>query len=52
MHEALQGALPRTEGEDARLFDLLKRAYIEARYSKSYHITWRSSPRCAGTCSI
>src|SRR5512147_2494148 len=39
MHEALQGALPRTEGEDARLFGLLKRAYIEARYSKSYHIT-------------
>src|SRR5512147_2745401 len=39
MHEALQGALPRTEGEDSRLFGLLKRAYIEARYSKSYHIT-------------
>ena len=39
MHEALQGVLPRAEGEDARLFDLLKRAYIEARYSKSYHIT-------------
>ena len=39
MHEALQDALPRTDGEDARLFDLLKRAYIEARYSKSYHIT-------------
>src|SRR5512147_184750 len=39
MHEALQWPLPRTEGEDARLFDLLKRAYIEARYSKSYHIT-------------
>ncbi len=31
--------LPRTEPEDERLFKLLKRAYIEARYSKSYRIT-------------
>src|SRR5262245_34035048 len=38
-HAALEGALPRTEEEDKRLFDLLKRAYIEARYSKSYSIT-------------
>lgn len=38
-HEALSGALPREEGEDERLFKLLKRAYIEARYSKSYHVT-------------
>src|SRR5690349_6647061 len=39
LHPALEGALPRTEQEDKRLFDLLKRAYIEARYSKSYSIT-------------
>jgi uncharacterized protein len=39
LHPALAGALPRAEGEDERLFDLLKRAYIEARYSKSYRIT-------------
>lgn len=39
LHEALAGALPRAPGEDERLFLLLKRAYIEARYSKSYRIT-------------
>jgi predicted nucleotidyltransferase/HEPN domain-containing protein len=39
LHPALEGALPRAEPEDERLFDLLKRAYIEARYSKSYRIT-------------
>jgi len=39
MHPALSDALPRTEPEDDRLFDLLKRAYIDARYSKSYRIT-------------
>lgn len=39
LHAALQGALPRTEPEDQRLFSLLKRAYIEARYSKSYRVT-------------
>jgi HEPN domain-containing protein len=39
LHPALEGALPRTGPEDKRLFDLLKRAYIEARYSKSYSIT-------------
>ncbi|HLM72562.1 MAG TPA: hypothetical protein VK459_07720, partial [Polyangiaceae bacterium] len=33
------GALPREEPEDERLFKLLKRAYIEARYSKSYRVT-------------
>src|SRR5262249_34007660 len=38
-HPSLEGALPRAEEEDKRLFDLLKRAYIEARYSKSYSIT-------------
>ena len=39
LHPALLGALPRTEPEDERLFKLLKRAYIEARYSKSYRVT-------------
>jgi HEPN domain-containing protein len=39
LHAALAGALPRAEGEDKRLFDLLRRAYIEARYSKSYRVT-------------
>ena len=39
LHPALAGALPREEGEDKRLFRLLKKAYIEARYSKSYHVT-------------
>ena len=38
-HPALAGALPRSEPEDAALFGLLKKAYIEARYSKSYRIT-------------
>ena len=33
LHAALADALPRTEPEDERLFKLLKRAYIEARYS-------------------
>jgi HEPN domain-containing protein len=39
LHPALLGALPRTEPEDERLFKLLKRAYIEARYSKNYRVT-------------
>lgn len=39
LHPSLAGALPRTEPDDARLFDLLKRAYIEARYSRGYRIT-------------
>jgi predicted nucleotidyltransferase/HEPN domain-containing protein len=38
-HEAMQGALPRTEEKDKHHFDLLKRAYIDARYSKSYRVT-------------
>ena len=38
-HAALEGALPRTDPESQRLFGLFKRAYIEARYSKSYSIT-------------
>jgi hypothetical protein len=39
LHSVMQGALPREEPEDERLFKLLKRAYIEARYSKSYRVT-------------
>jgi predicted nucleotidyltransferase/HEPN domain-containing protein len=39
LHPALSGALPRTEPEDKRRFDLLKRAYIESRYNKSFKIT-------------
>ncbi|MCK6587309.1 MAG: HEPN domain-containing protein [Polyangiaceae bacterium] len=39
LHSALSGALPRAEPEDERLFKLLKRAYIDARYSKSYRVT-------------
>jgi predicted nucleotidyltransferase/HEPN domain-containing protein len=38
-HEALEGALPRTEAKDEHHFDLLKRAYIEARYSRAYRVT-------------
>ena len=38
-HALLVEALPKTEPEDKRLFDLLKKAYIEARYSDSYKIT-------------
>ncbi|MFO0579213.1 MAG: HEPN domain-containing protein [Polyangia bacterium] len=38
-HPLLVEALPKTEPEDKRLFDLLKKAYIEARYSGSYRIT-------------
>ncbi|HEY5959232.1 MAG TPA: HEPN domain-containing protein [Polyangiaceae bacterium] len=39
LHEALQGALPRTEPADTHHFDLLMRAYIEARYSRAYRVT-------------
>ncbi|HEU4403862.1 MAG TPA: HEPN domain-containing protein [Polyangiaceae bacterium] len=38
-HPRLVEALPKTEPEDKRLHDLLRKAYIEARYSKSYRIT-------------
>jgi predicted nucleotidyltransferase/HEPN domain-containing protein len=38
-HARLVSALPKTEPEDKRLFDLLKKAYIDARYSMSYRIT-------------
>ncbi|MEW6620752.1 MAG: HEPN domain-containing protein [bacterium] len=30
---------PRKEGEEKRLFELLKKAYVDARYSKNYKIT-------------
>jgi predicted nucleotidyltransferase len=39
LHPDFRGALPRTEPEDAHLFDLLRRGYIDARYVKSYRIT-------------
>jgi predicted nucleotidyltransferase/HEPN domain-containing protein len=39
LHPELSGALPRTDPEDARLFDLLRRGYIDARYVKSYRVT-------------
>jgi hypothetical protein len=39
LHTDLEGALPRVAEEDERLFKLLKRAYIDARYSKSYSVT-------------
>src|SRR5512147_969709 len=38
LHDALEGALPRTEAKDKHHFDLLKRAYIEARYSRAYRV--------------
>src|SRR5687768_11445432 len=38
-HALLFEVLPKTEPEDKRLFDLLKKAYIDARYSMSYCIT-------------
>jgi hypothetical protein len=31
--------LPKADPEDRRLFDLLKKAYVDARYSMSYRIT-------------
>jgi HEPN domain-containing protein/predicted nucleotidyltransferase len=39
LHPLLAEPFPRATLEDERLFKLLKRAYIEARYSKSYQIT-------------
>ncbi|HEY5956490.1 MAG TPA: HEPN domain-containing protein [Polyangiaceae bacterium] len=39
LHAVMQGALPRTEDRDKHHFGLLKRAYIEARYSRSYRVT-------------
>lgn len=39
LHPALRDVLPRETPEDRHLFDLLRRAYIDARYDKSYRIT-------------
>ncbi len=39
LHPLLAEPFPRGTDEDDRLFKLLKRAYIEARYKKSYRIT-------------
>ncbi len=38
-HALMAGVLPKTEPEEKHLFDLLKRAYIDARYSMSYRIS-------------
>ena len=38
-HALLGDVLPKTEPDDKYLFDLLKKAYIDARYSMSYRIT-------------
>jgi HEPN domain-containing protein len=38
-HELMVDLLPKTEPDDKHLFDLLKKAYIDARYSMSYRIT-------------
>ena len=35
----MQGVFPRSSQEEKRLFELLRRAYVEARYSKQYVIT-------------
>jgi uncharacterized protein len=39
LHPDLHEPIPKTLPEDERLFKLLKKAYIEARYSRSYRIT-------------
>ncbi len=39
LHPALVEPFPRATEADERLFKLLKKAYIEARYSKSYRVT-------------
>jgi hypothetical protein len=38
LHPLLREPFPRATEEDERLFKLLKKAYIEARYKKSYRI--------------
>jgi predicted nucleotidyltransferase/HEPN domain-containing protein len=38
-HPLLLDVLPKSEPGDKRLFELLKKAYIDARYSMSYRIT-------------
>lgn len=39
LHPDLRAVLPRATPEDERLYDLLRRAYIDARCDKSYRIT-------------
>ena len=39
IHPDIAAVLPRSTPEDKHLFDLLRRAYIDARYDKSYRIT-------------
>lgn len=39
LHPLLAEPFPRATGEEERLFKLLKKAYIDSRYSKSYRIT-------------
>ncbi|MEO7331949.1 MAG: HEPN domain-containing protein [Minicystis sp.] len=39
LHPALAGALPRVEPEDKRLFVVLRKAYIDARYTMNYRIS-------------
>jgi predicted nucleotidyltransferase/HEPN domain-containing protein len=39
VHPDIAAVLPRSTPEDKHLFDLLRRAYIDARYDKSYRIT-------------
>jgi uncharacterized protein len=39
LHSAFRDIFPRETEEDNRLFDLLKKAYVDARYSKKYRIT-------------
>jgi predicted nucleotidyltransferase/HEPN domain-containing protein len=39
LHPLLAEPFPRASEEDERLFKLLKRAYIDSRYSKSFRIT-------------
>ncbi|HNP42154.1 MAG TPA: HEPN domain-containing protein [Nitrospira sp.] len=38
-HALMVDLLPKTDPDDKHLFDLLKKAYIDARYSMSYRIT-------------
>jgi len=38
-HTLMVDLLPRADPDDKHLFDLLKKAYIDARYSMSYRIT-------------
>ncbi len=39
LHPSLRDVFPRTEPEDKRVWDLLKKAYLDARYSTKYTVT-------------